>query len=82
MTDDKKDTKDTSKPPEKSKAQLAKEAWEAAQLEEQTGPQKAQFMAWMDEWAEKRSKDAPKPKTATGEQRPKSFFEGLFGDSA
>jgi len=72
-------------PPEPpSKAAAAKAAWEAAKLEEETGPQKAQFMRWMDEWAESQRTKQPKPKTPTGDVRPKSFLERMLqgGDSA
>lgn len=77
--DDKsKDDKQT--PAEKSAAQKAYDEWQAAKAEEESGPQKAQFMRWMDEWAEKRTKAAPKSKTPQGDNRPKSFMERLLSD--
>jgi hypothetical protein len=69
-----------STPAEKSAAQKADDAWQKAKLEEESGPQKQQFFDWLDEWAEKRSKSEPKPKTPQGAERPKSFMQNLFGD--
>jgi hypothetical protein len=71
---------DDKAPKEKTAAQKAYEEWQAAKAEEESGPQKAQFMRWMDEWAEKRTKSAPKSKTPQGDNRPKSFMERLLGD--
>lgn len=78
MADEDKETKDGGPPETPSKAAAAKAAWEAAKLEEESGPQKSQFFKWMDEWADNREKKAPKPKTPTGDQRPKSFLERML----
>lgn len=66
---------------EKTKAELAYEAWQTAKAEEDSAGEKARFMRWLDEWADKRSKDAPKPRTPAGSDRPASFLSGLLGAS-
>jgi hypothetical protein len=69
------------KPPEKTKAELAYDAWQAAKEEEDSSGEKARFMRWLDEWAENRAKSQPKPRTSAGSDRPTSFLSGLLGVS-